>query len=731
MAATEQRSAGTGRRWYCIRNGGVMVVVEVTGDHLPAVVYWGADLGQLAPSALAALPMAVRLQTALTALDRAAPLTVSPARSEGWVGWPALAGSREGQASQPLFRLDETSLDVEGTDDVLRYGATDAAAGLRLGGELHLSSHGVLKHRQTLTSLADAAVAPYEVEHLTTLLPVPDEATDVVDFAGRWANEAQLQRRALHQGTWLREQRRGRTGPDTPLLLGVGTEGFGMRHGEVWGVHLGWSGDQRYMAQRLNTGTTVIGAGEILAPGEVLLGPGDTITTPWTYGLYSERGLDGASARIHAMLRDRPGHPTRERPVLLNTWEAVYFEQSFERLAQLADVAAGLGVERFVIDDGWFGSRRDDRSGLGDWSVSPDVWPDGLGPIAEHVRSRGMQFGLWFEPEMVNPDSDMARAHPGWVLGTEGRMPPEMRHQQVLDVSIPEAFGYLLSRMSSLVAEYGIEFVKWDHNRDLFDPVHRSGPRQGLPAVRDQTLATYALMDELRRRHPGLEIESCSSGGSRIDLGVVERTDRVWASDCIDPIERVRIVQGIATLLPLELIGTHVASGRSATTGRQHDLELRLVVALFGHHGIEWDVTKTTAEERRALGQWVSVAKSLRPLLHRGELVRADRARDPGTHLFGVVAHDRSEALFALVRSATAPYWGTPPLRLGGLDPGANYGIRQIRFTGPAAQHHGDGAVARLPEQAVPGALLMGPGLEAPWLNPDTAALFHLKAEPG
>jgi alpha-galactosidase len=343
-----------------------------------------------------------------------------------------------------------------------------------------------------------------------------------------------------------------------------------------------------------------------------------------------------------------------------------------------------------------------------------------------------MDFGLWFEPEMVNPDSDVARAHPDWVLGTEGRMPPTWRNQQVLDVAIPGAFAYLLEKMDALVGRYGIDFIKWDHNRDLADPVHRSGPRRGLPAVRDQTLAAYRLMDELRRRHPALEIESCSSGGARVDLGVLERTDRVWPSDCIDPIERVRIVSGIATLLPLELIGTHVASGRSKTTGRQHDLALRLAVALFGHQGIEWDITTTTPEERRSLAEWISLAKSLRPLLHGGKLVRLERPTDPGSTAFGVVAQDRSEALFALVRSQTVPVSEPPPLRLDGLDAGARYSVARLRLPGERPHGPGEGRSRRAGESAVvTGSLLMSAGIVAPALFPDEAALVHLHRQPG
>ncbi len=628
-----------------------MVVLDIGGPYLPRVVHWGADLGPLADAEVAALPLAAEHMVGPRPADGGVPFTLSPTRADGWPGWPGLTGSRDGQASQPLFVLDQAKTEERNGSDLFSYRGVDARAELVLEGQLELTPQGVLKHRQVLTSTAPAGSAPYTVQDLLTLLPVPEDTVEVTDFAGRWADEAQRQRHDINQGTWLREQRRGRTGPDTPLVLFAGRAGAAFRAGEVWGVHLAWSGDQRYLVQRLNTGTTLVGAGEILASGEVSLGPGGSLTTPWVYAVYSGRGVDGASARLHAMLRARPGHPGRPRPIVLNTWEAVTFDMSFARLADLAGIAAEIGVERFVIDDGWFGSRRDDSSGLGDWTVSADVWPHGLGPIVDHVRSLGMDFGLWFEPEMVNPASAVARAHPDWALGTEGRMPPSWRNQQVLDVAHPGAYAYLLEKMDALVSTYGIDFIKWDHNRDLADPVHRSGPRAGLPAVRDQTLATYRLMDELRRRHPALEIESCSSGGSRIDLGVLERTDRVWPSDCIDPIERVRIIAGISTLLPLELLGTHVASGRSKTTGRQHDLALRLAVALFGHQGIEWDITTTTAEERLALAEWVSLSKSLRPLLHRGELVRLERPNDPGSAAFGVVSEDRSEALFAFVRA--------------------------------------------------------------------------------
>src|SRR5439155_5077600 len=230
--------------------------------------------------------------------------------------------------------------------------------------------------------------------------------------------------RPLTFGTWLRETRRGRTGFDTPLVLAAGTPGFSFRSGELWGVHLGWSADSAHWAERLPTGAATIGAAELLAPGELVLQPGESYATPYLYAAWSDRGLDGLSAAFHAYVRARPTHPRSPRPVVLNTWEAVYFDHRLERLSELAEPAAEIGVERFVLDDGWFRHRRDDTAGLGDWYVDETVWPDGLAPLIGHVRALGMRFGLWVEPEMVNPDSDLYRAHPDWILQTEGRVPP-------------------------------------------------------------------------------------------------------------------------------------------------------------------------------------------------------------------------------------------------------------------------------------------------------------------
>jgi alpha-galactosidase len=725
----EPSAAQPSRPWLTLRRDGVMVVFDVSGPHLPRIVHWGADLGDLSAPELSQLPAAEYTTPTAETHNADVPVTVSPTRAQGWSGWPGLTGHRGGTASQPLFV--QVAVDSRESDDghALHYRGVDQPAALQIDGEFVLTPEGVLRHRQTLASTAASDVVPYIVDDLLTLLPVSEHVVEVSDYAGRWAGEAQAQRQTLNQGTWLREQRRGRTGPDSPLLMLVGTAGFNHRDGEVWGIHLGWSGDQRYLTQRLNTGVVMLGAGEILAAGEVILAAGESITTPWAYAVYSDAGIDGASRRLHTMLRRRPSHPRRPRPIVLNTWEAVYFDHSFERLAALADVAGEIGVERFVIDDGWFGSRRDDRSGLGDWYVSEQVWPGGLGRIADYVRAHGMEFGLWFEPEMANLDSEVARTHPDWVIGTPGRMPPQSRGQQVLDVANTDAYAYLFERISTLVTEFGISYLKWDHNRDIADPVHRGGPHAGRPALREQTLAAYRLMSQLRERHPGLEIESCSSGGARIDYGVLEHTDRVWASDCIDPVERVRIVAGTSTLLPFELIGAHVASGRNHITGRSTDLALRLAVALFGHAGLEWDLTTTSPEVRGQLSEWVALAKSVRPLLHTGQLVRIDRPADHDTVMYGVVSPDRREALFSIVRLQSGRRYGTAPLVFAGLDPSLRYHLQRVAMPGEEFQPHGPALHDGARDLVAPGSLLMGAGVAAPNLRPEQAAIYRLRSD--
>jgi alpha-galactosidase len=662
-----------------LRTEGVTAVVDLTDGRLPALPYWGADLGELSAADVRALARASEFPGAPNIIDDHVRLAVLPEHWTGWLGRPGLSGSRSGRDWSPKFAT--TALLVDGEDrsgdgtgliatdgpTEIEVQAVDDVAGLSLTLTIGLTAGGLLRARAAVTNTGEPG---YQVQGLTPAFPVPPVAREVLDMCGRWGKERIAQRSPLQVGLHLRENRRGRTGADAATVLHVGTPGFSFGSGEVWAVHTGWSGNHVHYAEQLSTGEQVVGGGELLLPGEVELGTGDTYASPWLYGSYGE-GLDQVARRFHRFLRARPNHPSTARPVTINVWEAVYFDHDLDRLIDLAERAAALGVERYVLDDGWFGSRRDDHSGLGDWTVSADVWPNGLHPLVDKVTGLGMEFGLWFEPEMVNLDSDVARAHPEWVMATGDRTPVESRFQQVINLGLPDCYAYIRDSIFAILGEYEIGYIKWDHNRDLVDAGTQP---EGRPGVHEQTLAFYRLLDEIKAAFPGLEIESCSSGGARVDLGVLERTERVWVSDCIDPLERQEMHRWTTQLIPPELMGAHIASGRSHTTGRQHDLDFRAATAIFGHLGIEWDLAKASEQELSDLRVWIDFYKEHRDLLLGGDLVRIDFP-DDSLNAHGVVSPDRSRAIYSLVSVSRSALVSTGRVPLPGLDPDRRYRV--------------------------------------------------------
>ncbi|WP_328917376.1 MULTISPECIES: alpha-galactosidase [unclassified Streptomyces] len=720
-------------RTVSLRAAGTCLVVELT-EPVPRVLHWGADLGELSDGDLAALGLTAEAAVLHSALDIPRRFTVWPTEADGWSGTPAHHGHRAGAATAPRLTTTGTSYrQGEAGGGELTIALTDPAAGLDISLGYRLEPSGVLAVQAALTRRADADPdpAPYDLAHVTALLPLPRRATEILDFTGKWSRERSPQRRPLAHGTWTREVRRGKPGADSPYLLTVGVPGFGFRAGEVWGLHVAWSGDQRYLVEQLPEGAgvhaSVLGGGELLRSGEIRLAPGATYRTPVCHFAWSDGGLDGLAGRFHDLLRARPGHPRGPRPLVLNSWEAVYFDHDHDRLLRLAERAAEVGVERFVLDDGWFSGRRSDRAGLGDWTVDPVVWPDGLTPLADHVRSLGMEFGLWVEPEMVNPDSGLARSHPDWVLGPAAGLGPTARHQYVLDLANPEVWTYLLDALDALVRTYGIAFLKWDHNRELHEAVRGPADR---PVAHAQVTALYRLLDALRERHPGLEIESCASGGGRIDLGILSRTDRVWTSDCNDPVERQSIQRWTGQLLPPELVGAHVGPSPSHTTARASSDTFRLTTALFGHAGIEQDLTARTPAELARITAWSALYRELRPLLHGGRTVRADLGSE-ATLLHGVVAHDGSAALYCWARVATSPEGQSGRIPLPGLAAEARYRVRVRTDLGLPALHQSAGP-AWLTEAidgwvTLPGAVLTVAGVPMPTLDPEQALLIEVR----
>lgn len=704
-----------------LRRDGVALLLDPQPAGLPAVLHWGADPGELSGADLLAWRDAVGRQSAPATLDAAWQVNLLPQETDGWSGQPGSQLVRDGVLLTPVWRVESITAD-QGSATVR---AVDDASGLHLDLDLTFSPGGLLGLRHRI-AVADDTPAPVEVSWLDATLPVPSRAHLLTSFTGRWTREKAPVTGELPPGAVLRQSRRGRPGHDQPWLYALTTEPPRNRDGEVWAVHLGWPADTGYRTDRSPEFPTLLGAGELLRPGELVLGPGAAYTTPTAWFAWSDRGLDGITARFHRHLRHRPQHPRRERPLVLNTWEAVYFDHDPATVLRLADRAAEIGVERFVLDDGWFPARRDDTRGLGDWSVDRTVWPEGLAPLAEHVRARGMEFGLWVEPEMVNLDSDLARAYPDWLLHDPAAVPgPDglsWRSQWVLDVARSEAYDYLLGRLSALVEELGIAFLKWDHNRDLVDARHG-----GRPGVHAQTVAVLRLMAELKAAHPGLEIESCSSGGARSDLGVLEVTDRVWASDSNDAVERQDIQRWTGLLLPPELVGSHVGPPTAHSSGRTVDLSYRLATALIGSAGFEWDLTACPPEEVEVLRRFGALYRELRGVIHHGEAVHGD-LRDPAWRLTGAVLPER--AVYVLATVATLADARPEPVRLPGLDPERHYRLRVRDEIGTAHWAPGTPPWIEAGEVTLPGRVLTEVGVQVPCLWPVQALVLDAEAVP-
>jgi len=706
---TVEPTARTVRLLAHLTNGETSLLI--TGDGgMPCLAHWGAPLGDTDARLLPGLERPVPRG----GLDVDPPIGLVAESSVGWFGTPGLEGHRpDGNDFAPQFLLTSNDLDANSATFIL----VDESALLSLTISVVLHPSGVVSLSATISN---DGTTPYSLDALRLSLPVPSQAQELLTVGGRWTNEFGQTRTPWIANCLTVENRHGKTSHERLGAVFAGTTAFSEQSGEVWGCHIGWSGNYEIVCDSVTDGRRSLQIGELLASGEISLAPGERYDTPTVYVAYSREGLNAASNSFHAYMRSRPQHPSTPRPVLLNIWEAVYFDHDLDTLRGLADIAASCGVERFVVDDGWFHSRRSESAGLGDWWVDTDVWPNGLTPLIDHVRGLDMQFGIWVEPEMVNPDSDLYRAHPDWTL-VDDRYPVVLgRNQLVLDLGRAEVCEYLFGHLDALLGDHDIAYVKWDMNRDLV-----AATSAGRAGVHRQTLGVYALFDRLRSEHPGVEFETCASGGGRVDFGIFERTDRAWTSDSIDALDRQQIQRGFSLLFPPELMGTHIGSPVAHTTGRSHGLGFRAIAAMFGSLGIEWNLLKASDRDRADLADIIAVHKRLRPLLHYGTVVRVDHP-DPHVMVHGVVAVDRSEAVFACTRLSSGPSLHTSPIRLVGLAGDRTYDVSRL----PIGRINDDIA-RRQPAWLATGLRMTGRqlaavGFSAPVLMPETSMMVHV-----
>ena len=700
------------------------VVIEARSGEAPLWRYWGS---RLPDGCLPMAPLRDGRAVPPSSMEFDQPPTVVPTFGVAWYGQSALLAHRAGQQFAQCFDHCAIEWVLPGKDVVFHL--KDSIARIRLALSVQIDDNDVLWLQSELTNTGDEVL---DVQWLAAgTVPLPGYAEQVRSYYGQWANEFQLQVDELGRTLWRRENRRGRGSHDTFPGAVVTLPGATAHEGMVYGAHLAWSGNHCQTIEWLHDGQFQWQMGEWLAPGEIRLQPGEEIISPVMLASCSIAGLNGLAANFHSAVRGIlrwPGGEMRPRPVHLNTWEAFYFDHDIDELKALAEAAAAIGVERFVLDDGWFHGRHSDRAALGDWWPDECKYPDGLMPLAQHVRSLGLEFGLWVEPEMVNPDSELFRTHPEWAMQLAGRPLLTMRNQLVLDVARPEVSDFLFARLDALLKEIPISYLKWDMNRDLTE----AGNAQGRPAYRSFVLALFALLDRVRSAHPGVEIESCASGGARIDFGILAYTQRVWTSDCNDALSRVGIQRGALQFVPPEIMGAHIGPAPAHTTGRSQSLDFRAAVALPGHLGIEADVRQLDSEQRESLRQWIALYKHLRGRLHAGRVWFGEVGD-------GVVwqAHGDDAARDVIVfvyRLTPTTHRYTPSMRLPMLDPSLLYGVRRID---PAVQHEWtssplNDALRDAPEDcpvSAHGAWLARFGLALPRMFAESAAIYRVVAE--
>ena len=739
----------------------VAIGLVFAGSDLPHIVHWGRPLAK--PDTLLAAYDALKPQRVSGALDDTVWPSILPTQAESWIGEQRVVLRRAGVELFPKFTVTnietggvlEATLDAvsgESYTDVAGHAratgparvpgvivtARDEEQGVEVEWHLELLPGGLARQKATVTNLFGAdAGAQLEIGKIELGFPLPESAGEILTTTGHHLRERSPQRQDFTIGRFAKSSMIGRPDFDATLLLSVGEHGFGFTHGNVYSAHVAWSGNSVLSAERLPYTTGVIGGGEVLFGGEVGLEHGESYTTPWLVGSYGE-GLNEVASRFHGYIRRvhrdwlvDHGIAPKPRPVILNTWEAVYFNHDYDTLTALADKAVESGVERFVVDDGWFGARRDDTAGLGDWQISQDVWPDGdksLKALADYVHGKGLEFGLWFEPEMVNPDSDMFRNHPDWVLKpTAGRLPMQGRTQQVVDLTNPDAYDYIYGAMDKLVSELGIDYIKWDHNKLVTEEV---SPLTGRPAAHAQTLAVYRIFTDLKAAHPGLEIESCSSGGGRIDLGILEVADRVWASDCVDPVERADIQRYTSLLVPPEMIGEHVGASPAHSTHRATSQEMRMAMAFFGHMGIEWNLLKEPQEDIDKLSEWTAEFKKHREWFAVDTVVHSDAA-DPAVRVDGCVMPNKAAAIYRFTQLTTSQTYPSAPVKLPGLDPDAVYVVSPLDVSLDLAKQDIGNGQSPLGWWTADGVKMTGRALAAygirpPALHPAQAVLFKV-----
>ena len=627
------------------------LVFSSLNERLPCVIYWGNRLHE--NENLVDLADAVAKDWGDNLLDKVSELSVLPEQS---ANFPGQLGSKmrslDGRilSSDFIFSdhiVEENSLILIYSDESLEQTYTLTISAFENSNMLTLNA----KIDSKKPIFMDWLSAP--------VIQVPQNSNEMIDYGGQWSGEFRSQITPWVTGTHLRESRSGTTShANFPSLL-IPTIGSSENSGSCYGFHYGWSGGHRMIAEQLPDGRRQVQFGNTENSDLI---SGNSFETAKLYISHSSNGISGIgrSFRSHVANSIIKAPKDNIRPVHYNCWEAIYFDHNIDQLKEIATLASEIGAERFVLDDGWFKGRNSANSSLGDWEVDKKKYPKGLMPLISHIHSLEMSFGLWFEPEMVSPDSNLYRQHPEWIMGHKDQALG--RGQLVLNISIKDVEDYLFEKISALLTEYPIDYIKWDHNRVLPYP------------DASQTRSLYLLLRRIRLAHPNLEIESCSSGGGRIDYGILEHTQRVWLSDSNDAIERLRIQHEAILWLPTSITGSHVGPKVCHTSGRELPIAFRAWVAAQRHMGFEMDPRELSSSDKTLLKAVTSWWKENRQWMRDANILRLPCIDKSVTAEIQINSVENHFVVFA-GQNASSDFSSPVPLVLAGLDSMAMYNV--------------------------------------------------------
>ena len=631
---------------------GAQTILVGGDENLAEVFYWGALLPE--SENLKSIWNITRLDYSGGVLDGVPALSICPEVSKTFNGHPGMRiRGASGKRLYPNFRL--TNAKLSKTSLLLEYEDPEIGLTYKANFRAHKETS-VFELSASLTANTDILVDWFAAP----VLPATQAAQKMIDFSGHWCREFQKQETDWSIGARLRNNQTGRTGHEHFPALIVMETNCDDNYGSAYAWHYGWSGGHSMIAEELPDGRRQVQFGHAF---DSYPNPIRQIETSPLLVTYSDQGSNGLSVNFQRHLRDNIVTWTEgslPRPVHYNCWEAIYFEHDSNTLSEIVELAADIGAERFVLDDGWFGTRDDDTQSLGDWNIDQRKYPGGLGSLISKVNQCNMSFGLWFEPEMINPNSDLFRKHPNWILGPIDQMLG--RNQLVLDMANPEVQEYLFGKISSILNDHNIAYIKWDHNRVL-------------PFVEAaQTCGTYQLLSRIRDEYPNVEIESCASGGGRIDFGILKYSQRVWLSDSNDASERLRIQHQSSNFLPMAITGSHVGPRECHTSGRLHSIEFRAWVAAQRHMGFEMDPRELNSNELSILKRITQWWKDNRIWRYDADILRLNVVDNS---IAAEIQVSRNKDKFVVFVGITeTSKWSSPtPIRLCGLKPNYLYDI--------------------------------------------------------